>query len=147
MKLRITKTVLWLVAGLAPAVLLMRVIHGPGSVTALTDIIPWGLWKGGGVVALVAIGGAGFTVAMLVYIFNCRVFKPVVRGAVLLALLCYSSVGFGLTVDIGIWWRSVFPVWHWQMHSVLFEGKDPSKAVRDLMNRELSEEMEGLGEL
>ena len=121
MKLRITKTVLWLVAGLAPAVLLMRVIHGPGSVTALTDIIPWGLWKGGGVVALVAIGGAGFTVAMLVYIFNCRVFKPVVRGAVLLALLCYSSVGFGLTVDIGIWWRIVFPVWHWQMHSVLFE--------------------------
>ena len=121
MKLRITKSILWLVAGLAPAILVMRVVHGPGSVTALTDIIPWGLWKGGGVVALVAIGGAGFTVAMLVYIFNCRVFKPVVRGAVLLALLCYSSVGLGLTVDIGIWWRIVFPVWHWQLHSVLFE--------------------------
>ena len=121
MKLRFTKTILWLVAGLAPAVLVMRVIHGPGSVTALTDIIPWGLWKGGGVVALVAIGGAGFTVAMLVYIFNCQLFKPVVRGAVLLALLCYSSVGLGLTVDIGIWWRIVFPVWHWQLHSVLFE--------------------------
>jgi Ni/Fe-hydrogenase subunit HybB-like protein len=121
MRLRVTKTILWLVAGLAPAILVMRVIHGPGSVTALTDIIPWGLWKGGGVVALVAIGGAGFTVAMLVYIFNCQVFKPVVRGAVLLALLCYSSVGFGLTVDIGIWWRIVFPVWHWQIHSVLFE--------------------------
>jgi len=121
MRLRITKTILWLIAGLAPAVLVMRVIHGPGSVTALTDIIPWGLWKGGGVVALVAIGGAGFTVAMLVYIFNCQLFKPVVRGAVLLALLCYSSVGLGLTVDIGIWWRIVFPVWHWQLHSVLFE--------------------------
>ena len=121
MKLRITKSILWLVAGLAPAILAMRVIHGPGSVTALTDLIPWGLWKGGGVVALVAIGGAGFTVAMLVYIFNCKVFKPVVRGAVLLALLCYSSVGLGLTVDIGIWWRIVFPLWHWQFHSVLFE--------------------------
>jgi len=34
-----------------------------------------------------------------------------------------------------------------QVHSVLFEGKDPSRAVRDLMSRELSEEMEGLGEL
>ena len=121
MKPRITKTILWLIAGLAPAALVMRVIHGPGSVTALTDIIPWGLWKGGGVVALVAIGGSGFTVAMLVYIFNCQVFKPLVRGAVLLALLCYSSVGFGLTVDIGIWWRIVFPLWHWQVHSVLFE--------------------------
>jgi Ni/Fe-hydrogenase subunit HybB-like protein len=121
MKLRITKTTLWLVAGLAPAILVMRMIHGPGSVTALTDIIPWGLWKGGGVVALVAIGGAGFTVAMLVSVFKCRVFQPLLRGAVLLALLCYSCVGLGLTVDIGIWWRIVFPVWHWQLHSVLFE--------------------------
>ena len=42
-------------------------------------------------------------------------------GAVLFALLCYSSVGFGLTVDIGIWWRIVYPVFHWQFHSVLFE--------------------------
>ncbi|MCB9904476.1 MAG: NAD(P)-dependent glycerol-3-phosphate dehydrogenase [Planctomycetes bacterium] len=34
-----------------------------------------------------------------------------------------------------------------QVHAVLFEGKDPSTAVRDLMSRELSEEMEGLGQL
>ena len=46
---------------------------------------------------------------------------PLVRGAVLLGLLCYSSVGTGLTFDIGIWWRIVYPVWHWQFHSVLFE--------------------------
>ncbi|MFH0900799.1 MAG: cytochrome c3 family protein, partial [Pseudomonadota bacterium] len=34
---------------------------------------------------------------------------------------CYVSVGLGLTIDIGIWWRIVFPVFHWQLHSVLFE--------------------------
>ena len=121
MKLRICKSLLWCLVGLSLPVFLMRLVHGPGSVTALTDIVPWGLWKGGGVVALVAIGGAGFTLAMLTYIFRMDHFKPVVRGAVLMGLLCYSSVGFALTVDIGIWWRIVYPVVHWQYHSVLFE--------------------------
>lgn len=121
MPLRITKSILWFLAGAGFTVLIMRLLYGPGSVTALTDIIPWGLWKGGGVVALVAIGGAGFTLAMFVYVFGWKQYQPVVRGAVLLALLCYSSVGFGLTVDIGIWWRIIFPVFHWQFHSVLFE--------------------------
>jgi len=121
MALRLVKTVFWFLAGLAATVIVARIIHGPGSVTALTDILPWGLWKGGGVVALVAIGGAGFTLAMFVYIFQWKQYKPLVRGAVLLGLLCYSSVGIGLTFDIGIWWRIVYPVWHWQLHSVLFE--------------------------
>jgi len=34
-----------------------------------------------------------------------------------------------------------------EVHAVLFDGKDPSTAVRDLMSRELSDEMEGLGGL
>ncbi|MEJ2720285.1 MAG: formate dehydrogenase, partial [bacterium] len=121
MKIRITKTVLWLLAGFGSTIILLRILHGPGSVTALTDILPWGLWKGWGVVALVPIGGAGFTLAMLVYIFHLDRFKPVVRGAVLLGLMCYTSVALGLSMDIGIWWRIVFPVFHWQFHSVLFE--------------------------
>jgi len=121
MKLRIAKTLFWFFAGLGLTVFLLRIIHGPGSVTALSDIIPWGLWKGGGVVALVAMGGAGFTLAMFSYVFRWKTCQPLVRGAVLLALLCYSSVALGLTIDIGIWWRIVFPMFHWQFHSVLFE--------------------------
>ncbi len=121
MKVRLTKMILWFFAGLGFTIVILRILHGPGSVTALTDILPWGLWKGGGVVALVPIGGAGFTLAMLVYIFRLDRFKPVVRGAVLLGLMCYTSVAFGLSMDIGIWWRIVFPVFHWQFHSVLFE--------------------------
>jgi Ni/Fe-hydrogenase subunit HybB-like protein len=121
MKLRVFKTILWFLAGLGLTVVIARIIHGPGSVTALTDLLPWGLWKGGGVVSLVAIGGAGFTLAMFVFIFQWKQFTPLIRGAVLLGLLCYSSVGAGLTFDIGIWWRIVFPVWNWQIHSVLFE--------------------------
>jgi Ni/Fe-hydrogenase subunit HybB-like protein len=121
MKLRILKTILWFLSGAGLTVILLRIIHGPGSVTALTDILPWGLWKGGGVVALVPIGGAGFTLAALVYIFHWDRYKPLARGAVLLGLMCYSSVGIGLTFDIGIWWRIVYPVVFWQFHSTLFE--------------------------
>lgn len=121
MKIRITKMILWFLTGFGFTVILLRILHGPGSVTVLSDILPWGLWKGFGVVALVPIGGAGFTLAMLVYIFRMQQFKPVVRGAVLLGLMCYSSVALGLSMDIGIWWRIVFPVFHWQFHSVLFE--------------------------
>jgi len=121
MKIRLTKMILWFLAGFGFTIVLLRILNGPGSVTALTDIIPWGLWKGWGVVALVPIGGAGFTLAMLVYIFQIKRFKPLVHGAVLLGLICYSGVAFGLSMDIGIWWRIVFPVFHWQYHSVLFE--------------------------
>jgi Ni/Fe-hydrogenase subunit HybB-like protein len=102
-------------------VIVLRIIHGPGSVVALTDLLPWGLWKGGGVVALVPIGGAGFTLAAFVSVFHWRRYKPLYLGAVLLGLMCYSSVAAGLTFDIGIWWRIVFPVTFWQFHSTLFE--------------------------
>ena len=121
MNVRTAKTILWFLLGAGLTVILLRIIHGPGSVVALTDLMPWGLWKGGGVVALVAIGGAGFTLAAFVSIFHWKRYKPLYLGAVLLGLICYSSVGAGLTFDIGIWWRIVFPVWHWQFHSTLFE--------------------------
>jgi Ni/Fe-hydrogenase subunit HybB-like protein len=73
------------------------------------------------VVALVPIGGAGFTLAAFVTVFHWKRYKPLYLGAVLLGLMCYSSVAAGLTFDIGIWWRIVFPVTYWQFHSTLFE--------------------------
>ena len=121
MNVRTVKTILWFLLGAGLTVILLRIIHGPGSVVALTDLMPWGLWKGGGVVALVPIGGAGFTLAALVSVFHWKRYKPLYLGAVLLGLMCYSSVAAGLTFDIGIWWRIIFPVWHWQFHSTLFE--------------------------
>jgi Ni/Fe-hydrogenase subunit HybB-like protein len=121
MKLRLIKTVLWFLAGLAMVVVALRILHGVGSVVALDNILPWGLWKGGGVVALVPIGGAGFTLAAFVYVFHWKRYEPLARGAVLLGLMCYTSVAVGLTFDIGVWWRIVYPVFHWQAHSALFE--------------------------
>jgi Ni/Fe-hydrogenase subunit HybB-like protein len=121
MNVRTAKTILWFLLGAGLTVILLRIIHGPGAVVALTDLMPWGLWKGGGVVALVPIGGAGFTLAAFVSVFHWKRYRPLYLGAVLLGLMCYSSVGAGLTFDIGIWWRIVFPIWNWQFHSTLFE--------------------------
>jgi Ni/Fe-hydrogenase subunit HybB-like protein len=121
MKIRTVKTILWFLLGIGLTIIVFRIIHGPGAVVALTDMIPWGLWKGGGVVALVPIGGAGFTVAAFVYVFHWKRYKPLAIGAVLLGLMCYTSVAIGLTFDIGIWWRIVFPLKFWQLHSTLFE--------------------------
>jgi Ni/Fe-hydrogenase subunit HybB-like protein len=121
MNVRTVKTGLWFLFGTGLTVIVLRIIHGPGAVVALTDLLPWGLWKGGGVVALVPIGGAGFTLAAFVNIFHWKRYKPLLLGAVLLGLMCYSCVAAGLTFDIGIWWRIVFPVRFWQFHSTLFE--------------------------
>jgi Ni/Fe-hydrogenase subunit HybB-like protein len=121
MTVRTVKTILFFLLGAGLTVIVLRIIHGPGAVVALTDLMPWGLWKGGGVVALVPIGGAGFTLAAFVSIFHWKRYRPVYLGAVLLGLMCYSSVATGLTFDIGIWWRIVFPVTFWQFHSTLFE--------------------------
>ncbi|OGR02722.1 MAG: hypothetical protein A2284_14580 [Deltaproteobacteria bacterium RIFOXYA12_FULL_61_11] len=121
MRLLTVKSILWFFAGFGFVVILLRMLHGVGSVVALNDLLPWGLWKGGGVVALVPIGGAGFTLAAFVYVFHWRRYEPLARAAVLLGLMCYSSVAIGLTFDIGIWWRIVFPVFFWQFHSTLFE--------------------------
>ena len=121
MSVRTAKTILWFLLGAGLTVILLRIIHGPGAVVALTDLMPWGLWKGGGVVALVPIGGAGFTLAAFVTVFHWKRYRPLYLGAVLLGLMCYSSVAAGLTFDIGIWWRIVFPLTYWQFHSTLFE--------------------------
>jgi Ni/Fe-hydrogenase subunit HybB-like protein len=121
MNVRTVKTILWFLLGAGLTVIVLRIIHGPGAVVALTDLMPWGLWKGGGVVALVPIGGAGFTLAAFVSVFHWKRYKPLYLGAVLLGLMCYSSVAAGLTFDIGIWWRIVFPLTYWQFHSTLFE--------------------------
>ena len=47
MNVRAVKTILWFLFGAGLTVILLRIIHGPGSVVALTDLMPWGLWKGG----------------------------------------------------------------------------------------------------
>lgn len=104
-------------------ILLVRFIFGLGLVTNLNDGYPWGIW----VVVDVIIGSAfacgGFSVAMLVYIFNRGEYHPLVRPALLASLFGYTLAGAGVIFDLGRWWN----VWNmfWpgsvNLNSVMFE--------------------------
>ena len=105
------------------AILVVRFFFGLGAVTNINDGYPWGIW----VVVDVMIGSAfacgGFSVAMLVYIFNRGEYHPLVRPALLASLFGYTLAGAGVIFDLGRWWN----VWHmfWptyvNLNSVMFE--------------------------
>jgi Ni/Fe-hydrogenase subunit HybB-like protein len=105
------------------AVTLYRFIAGLGAVTNLSDGYPWGLWITFDVVTGVALAAGGFTMAALVYIFNRGKFSPLVRPALLTALLGYSVAVIAIVVDVGRWWQIYNPVLpqYWQGNSPLFE--------------------------
>ena len=53
--------------------------------------------------------------------YNIEKFRPVLRRAILLALLGYGSFIVSLIFDLGLPWRIYMPVISWQHHSVMFE--------------------------
>ncbi len=89
-------------------------------VTDLSDKIPWGLWI---TIDLSAIGlGAGaFALSAFVYLFRLERFRPIVRLAVLVGLIGYSSALVALIADIGRPDRFWHPWVYWNVHSVLWE--------------------------
>jgi Ni/Fe-hydrogenase subunit HybB-like protein len=105
------------------AILIVRFIFGLGAVTNLNDGYPWGIW----VVVDVIIGSAfacgGFSVAMLVYIFNKGQYHPLVRPALLASLFGYTLAGVGVIFDLGRWWNFWHILWptYANPNSVMFE--------------------------
>ncbi len=105
------------------AILLVRFVFGIGAVTNVNDGYSWGIW----VVVDVMIGSAlacgGFSVALLVYIFNKGEYHPLIRPALLASLFGYTLAGSGIFFDLGRWWN----FWHifWPSYanpnSVMFE--------------------------
>jgi Ni/Fe-hydrogenase subunit HybB-like protein len=69
----------------------------------------------------IGLGGAGFTIMAAVYVFNAERFRPIVRPAILLAFLAYSSAAVALAVDIGRTWNIWHPIVFWNDQSVLFD--------------------------
>ena len=98
-----------------------RYIGGIGYVTNLTTARPWGLWIGVDVASGVALAAGGFTTAFLAHIVGRRYYEPVVRPALLTAMLGYTFVVLGLLVDIGRSWAIWKPLIYWNPNSVLFE--------------------------
>ncbi len=98
-----------------------RFWKGLGATTNLTDRTPWGLWVGLDVFSGVGLAAGGFTIACIVYIFNIKSLKPVTRPAILTAFIGYILVIAGLLFDMGRPYNIWRPIFHWNLHSVLFE--------------------------
>lgn len=108
----------------AAALLLWRFIFGLGSVTALTDVNPWGLWIAWDVVVGTGLATGGYAMAILVYAFNRGHYHPLVRSALVTSALGYSLAGISVVIDLGRWWnvwRVPFFGWEWNLESVLLE--------------------------
>jgi len=103
----VTLSCLVLIAVCVP-ISFVRYFYGLAAVTNLNDGYPFGIW----VVLDVVIGSAfacgGFSVAMLVYIFNKGEYHPLVRPALLGSLFGYTLAGAGVLYDLGRWWN----FWH-----------------------------------
>lgn len=105
------------------AVLVLRMVYGLGAVTNLNNGYPWGLWIAWDVTIGTALAGGGFSTALLVYILNRGQYHPLIRPALLAALLGYLQAGFSVFVDLGRWWDFWHIFWptYAQTNSVLFE--------------------------
>ncbi len=118
--LKWTKDVLWAITFAGLVAVILRFSLGLGATTGLNDAAPWGLWIAFKL-CFVALSGGGFGLAAMVYIFHLESYRPLLRRAILLALLGYSSFVISLIFDLGLPWHIYMPVIHWQHHSVMFE--------------------------
>lgn len=121
----LTKTIGWLLlpAIIALALTAIRFISGIGSVTALTDMHPWGIWITLDVVIGTALGCGGYVVAFLTYALNRWQYHPLVRPALIASLLGYSFAGAAIVIDIGRYFQAVnflLPQ-YWNPNSAMFE--------------------------
>ncbi len=105
----------------AAGFILARLFWGLGTVTALSDLTPWGLWIGFDVMSGVALAAGGFTLAATVYVFRLERYRPILRPAILTALLGYTLVIIALMIDLGRWYNIWHPIIMWNPHSVMFE--------------------------
>lgn len=101
--------------------LLGRFIFGLGTVTNLDNQFPWGLWIVVDVAAGVALAAGGFTTAALAHILHREDYHVIIRPALLTALLGYTFVALGVTIDLGRYYYIWHPLLMWNGNSALFE--------------------------
>ncbi|RJP65011.1 MAG: Ni/Fe-hydrogenase cytochrome b subunit [Candidatus Abyssobacteria bacterium SURF_17] len=99
----------------------VRFFKGLGASTGLSDKFPWGLWVGFDVLCGVGLAAGGFTITLVVHVFNLKKYKPILPATVLSAFLGYLLVNAGLLFDIGRPYRVWHPLIMWNPHSVMFE--------------------------
>lgn len=82
-------------------IIFLRFKNGIGSVTNLTQDVPWGLWIGFDVVTGVAFAGGAYVLVFMVNILNLKKYKPILRITVLNGFLAYLFYSAALLLDLG----------------------------------------------
>jgi Ni/Fe-hydrogenase subunit HybB-like protein len=90
--------------------IVIRFAKGLGSVTNLTQEVPWGLWIGFDVVTGVAFAGGAYVITFMVYIMNMKKYHSIVRVTVLNGFLAYVFYAGALLLDLGRPWKVVNPI-------------------------------------
>lgn len=90
--------------------IVIRFIYGIGSVTNLTQEVPWGLWIGFDVVTGVAFAGGAYVITFMVYILNIKKYHSIVRVTVLNGFLAYVFYAGALLLDLGKPWNVINPI-------------------------------------
>ncbi len=107
--------ILLAIAAVGGLVALWRFVNGIGSVSALNNGYPWGVWISVDVVIGTALGCGGYAVGLLVYILNKGRYHPLLRPAVLTSLLGYGLAVIAVTIDLGRFWELwKVPVFFWR---------------------------------
>lgn len=90
--------------------IVIRFWKGIGSITNLTQEVPWGLWIGFDVVTGVAFAGGAYVLTFMVYILNMRHYQSIVRVTVLNGFLAYVFYAGALLLDLGRPWNVINPI-------------------------------------
>ncbi|HPF51354.1 MAG TPA: polysulfide reductase NrfD [Draconibacterium sp.] len=90
--------------------IVIRFWKGIGSITNLTQEVPWGLWIGFDVVTGVAFAGGAYVVTFMVYILNMKTYHSIVRVTVLNGFLAYVFYAGALLLDLGRPWNVINPI-------------------------------------
>jgi Ni/Fe-hydrogenase subunit HybB-like protein len=122
-RFRLSPLVLVLLAlmGIAAIIAIVRYTVGIGAISDLSNSYPWGFWISFDLFTGVAISSGAFLMAAVVYVFELKNFKPLLRPSILTAFLGYIMVVIALLVDLGhperIWYMMI----HMNGTSVLLE--------------------------
>src|SRR5659263_88340 len=92
------------------ALIVIRFWKGIGSITNLTQEVPWGLWIGFDVVTGVAFAGGAYVLTFMVYILNMQKYHSIVRVTVLNGFLAYVFYAGALLLDLGRPWNVINPI-------------------------------------
>lgn len=92
------------------ALIVIRFWKGIGSITNLTQEVPWGMWIGFDVVTGVAFAGGAYVITFMVYILNMRKYHSIVRIVVLNGFLAYVFYAGALLLDLGRPWKVINPI-------------------------------------